>query len=658
MAFIWLFAIILIRFAEVLLNGFAHQFPKDMLKLGGWAILLDFLFWVKCLFWTFALFLILSFLSVRLAKITFGIFISVLVILQLALLLYFNASLVPLGADIYGYSMVEIEQTVGASGGVGVIPVLSILAVIVLLILAFRFIAFKITPPLVLGVTLLVFSLVLAFTRLNGALKPGALSSDFADNLVLNKSEYFFKSSYDHFYPEENEIDIYSDSYSGDYDVKQMKAVSFDFVDETNYPFLHKNNTEDVLSPFFTSSESKPNIVILLVEGLGRAFTNEGAYLGNFTPYLDSISQSGLYWKNFLSEGGRTFAVLPSLTASLPFAKNGFLELDKRMPNHLSLFNILKFNNYHTSFYYGGNASFDNMKRFLQQNQVDEINDESTFPTGSTKLPANNGFSWGYSDKALFSYFLNTRKPEVDAPQLSVVLTVATHDPFLIDEEAKYLNRFEKRMDELSIDENDKKTYRNYKLQYASILYADDAIKYFMESYKSRTDYKNTIFLITGDHRMPEIPMSNKIDRYHVPLIIYSPLIKRTATFSSVSTHFDIAPSLMAYLRNSYQLKMPSLVSWMGDGLDTTRQFQNRHNYPLMQTKTDLTDYIMGVYHLNGNSLFQMNANMGEVPLDDEARKASLKSSFNAFKRKSIRIAEGTKILPDSIYRNYTKPKD
>ncbi len=67
------------------------------------------------------------------------------------------------------------------------------------------------------------------------------------------------------------------------------------------------------------------------------------------------------------------------------------------------------------------------------------------------------------------------------------------------------------------------------KLQYASILFADDAIKGFINSYTKRADFNNTIFLITGDHRMPEIPMVSKIDRYHVPLLIYSPLLKRNS---------------------------------------------------------------------------------------------------------------------------------
>ena len=142
---------------------------------------------------------------------------------------------------------------------------------------------------------------------------------------------------------------------------------------------------------------------------------------------------------------------------------------------------------------------------------------------------------------------------------------------------------------------------------------------------EKRSDYNNTIFLITGDHRMPEIPMSDKIDRYHVPLIIYSPMLKRTAQMASVSTHFDISPSLLAYLQHNYKIKGPSLVSWMGQGLDTNRNFENIHNYPLLQTKTDMIDFIMGEYHLNGDNLFKLNAELGEDPIQDEDKGWSAK---------------------------------
>ena len=210
-------------------------------------------------------------------------------------------------------------------------------------------------------------------------------------------------------------------------------------------------------------------------------------------------------------------------------------------------------------------------------------------------------------------------------------------------------------MNELGFDETQKKEHRDYKYQYASILFMNDAVKNFINQYSQRPDFANTVFLITGDHRMPEIPMISKLDRYHVPLIIYSPLLKRTAKFSSVSTHFDVTPSLAMWLKRSYGLQMPSAVNWMGTGLDTARQFRNIHAYPLMQTKTDIIDFVMGGYMINGNDLYAINSNMDLTKETNDAESLKLKAAFDKFKFKNNQFLNGSKLVPDSLIEKYLK---
>ncbi|HEY9362131.1 MAG TPA: sulfatase-like hydrolase/transferase, partial [Chitinophagaceae bacterium] len=201
--------------------------------------------------------------------------------------------------------------------------------------------------------------------------------------------------------------------------------------------------------------------------------------------------------------------------------------------------------------------------------------------------------------------------------------------------------------------EETKVAYRQYKRQYSSILFFDEALKTFITSYKQRSDFNNTIFVITGDHRMPEIPMISKMDRYHVPLLIFSPLLKRKATFSSVSSHFDIAPSLLAYLKNSYSFEKPSLESWIGSGLDTSRSFTNNHQYPLMQTKNEVIDFVQGTFHLNAETAYALTDKMGEEPINDKIKQEQLLDAFSRFKMRNQKFIKGAGLIPDSIYQKY-----
>jgi uncharacterized sulfatase len=643
----WTVVLLLMRIGEWLINGFVHQFPVKSFLFLSIAFLSDLIFVCKAGLVLFIVFVLLNLISFKVARITFIIIVTLLSLGYFALMQYFNSTLVLLGSDLYGYSVKDIQQTVGASGGLNIVTILLLLSVIACVIASSHFLSKKIKPGQKFSMALTAAIIVAGFFSFKSFFVNPSLGKEYDNNLTKNKIDYFLSSSWIHFFPEEHDVDIYADNYLDN------STPMFRYVDENNFPFLRSDSTADVLSPFLNKPATAPNIVIILVEGLGRAFTNEGAYLGNFTPFLDSLSKQSLYWKNFMSGGGRTFAVLPTILGSLPFGQTGFNEMANK-PKHLSLPAILKKNGYYTSFFYAGDASFDNMNQFMNLQGVDAINDKGTFPAGYQQLPANNGFSWGYGDKELFRYFLDKKdKFNNDKPSLNVLLTVSTHSPFLIPDQAAYDQRFEQRMNDLHFNDDQKKDHRAYSKQYTTILYADDALKSFFAQYSKRHDYNNTIFLITGDHRMPEIPMATKLDRYHVPLIVYSPLLKRHAAFESISTHFDITPSLLAYMKTNFSIQEPQQSAWIGSGLDTTRVFQNTHAVALKQTKTDLVDFIMGDYHLNGDDLFKMNQSMDEEKVNDPAMKEKLQAAFVRFQQKNNELIKGSALMPDSLFTRY-----
>jgi len=75
--------------------------------------------------------------------------------------------------------------------------------------------------------------------------------------------------------------------------------------------------------------------------------------------------------------------------------------------------------------------------------------------------------------------------------------------------------------------------------------------------------------MITGDRRLPELLVDTRIERYQVPLIVYSPLLKQPRAIKAAPSQFDIAPSLLAFLGHGYGLRAPDEVTWIGTGLDT-----------------------------------------------------------------------------------------
>ncbi|MGB4398473.1 MAG: sulfatase-like hydrolase/transferase [Daejeonella sp.] len=645
-ALLWLMILISFSMIEGALFLSSGNAKSLVLKFISYSIYNDLIFFAKSLIFLFIPFILIQFYSLRFARAFLSGCVVLIALLHAGLIFYYHKTGILLASDVFGYSQAEIKQTLGSSGALTYTAFLGTAFFVLLIGVILHYGSRRINLPGIFTIFLPVLSL---WTIFSGEIKESPASgfkTDFENLMVLNKSDYFLSSSLDY-------LTGGSDFILPERQLAKENTL-FEYVDPENYPFLHKDLNRDVLSPYFNIDSSPPNIVILLLEGLGRAYSNEGANLGSFTPFLDSLSKQSLYWENFLSQGGTTFAVLPAVLGLLPFGTNGFAE-EKPLPQHLSLISLLEHNGYHTSFYYGGDAKFDGMQNFLQNQGIDQIVQEKSFPKGYRKLPLFNNFTWGYGDKELFRYhdILASRKSE-QRPYLKVFLTVSTHNSFQINDQPSYKAIFERRLGRMGFNDQKKEEYRQFKDQYSSILYMDDALREFMQEYRKRPDFAHTIFIITGDHRMPEIPMSTKIDRFHVPMMIYSPMLKRAKRFSAISSHNDITPSLLSPLKNSYSLKVPKFNTWLGEGLDTLRGLHHNRFISMMQSKTENRDFVLGNYHLNGDDLFQIYYGMDEGKVINEKVKNQVMQRAAAFRRRNRLLKPGVKLIPDSIYRKFT----
>ena len=206
-----------------------------------------------------------------------------IVIAQFALVKYSLTTLINLGADVLGYSLDDIYRTVMASESFSVLYFLPFIVFPVLFFGLVSIIEKHLNERLLIGggvVAVLLF----------GTLK--LVVSQASESKQQNKLAYFAGDIIKFQYEKNN---LYGNNRFHRNDYPLIKPFS---------------DSKDVLAPFFNVKEEKPNIVILIVEGLGSEFVGNGTYHG-FTPYLDSLIPKSLYWKNFVSSAGRTFGVVP-----------------------------------------------------------------------------------------------------------------------------------------------------------------------------------------------------------------------------------------------------------------------------------------------------------------------------------------------------------
>lgn len=579
--------------------------------------------------------------SVRARFWTIGLAWSALVLGQACLVEYFLTARVTLGADLYTYSLHDIRETTSATGrvlepwvaGGTVLALLSLWAVLA------RRVRHEVHMLAPRG-TLVVFALALATLLYGPAEVPTARAeTEYTHSLRVNKTASFIDSSVAYLAGLPPRAAAHGPvAKAGS---PAQPAAGYGELDPA-YPFLHREQTPDVLSPLFNvDPRTPPNIVLLVIEGLGRSFSGPGASLGSFTPFLDELATKSLYWENFLADQGRTFGVLPSLLGSLPFAQQGFEALDTHMPEHATLLSVLKSQGYHLRFYTGTDASFDNERAFLQQQGVDRILERKDFGPGYPRIN-----EWGYDDNELVSFVLADGARDTRQPFVDVIQTITTHSPYRFPGQERYARPFEERLAHLGVAEAEKDGYRAYRDIYTSVMYLDDSLRRYFAEAARRPGFANTIFIVTGDHRLPELPIAEWIDRYHVPLLVYSPLLKAPRRIKSVSSHFDVAPSLLALLAHGYGIRTPPAVTWVGTGLDVEPTFRNIHEFPLKQTKANLVDFVSGDWFVSRGELYLLRDGMHAEPVTDAAALAHAQARFAAFRAANDQFSRTLALMP------------
>lgn len=641
MSLIFLVLMLLFRVIELLLIFKNHvvDFTFSDVVIYGFVEDLKWIFYFLGL--VFIVFLTLSLVSKGFAKILAqGIMTSALII-HVALIFYFTKTLMPLGKDLFAYNWNDLLLTISSSGQLnfknGILGIVLIAFLLWLLNLGIKVIPIKLNLSLIL--TGVLFSLVVSFAILPNLISAG--TSETRRNVELNKSRFLTEEAFDYW--------LYGGEYYFDFYLRGSNEdllIQKEFTND-EYPFVHKSNYPDVLGPFFDSLQRRPDIVFIFIESLGKAYSGKDAYLGSFTPFLDSLEQHSLVWTNAISSTGRTFGLLPSVFGGLPFGEKGFLELWEEFPYHQSLLSVLRENDYEVRYFIGADRNFDKVSNFLEYQQVDQLEDESTFLSGFPKSPSQNGFSWGYADKELFKNGLQKLPLNPDKPQVRIFQTQTSHDPYLVPERDFYTAKLQSHLkDYLGLSAEKVTEYMAYQDIYMTVLYADDAVKLFINEYKKRPEFSNTIFVITGDHRLPEVPMSSRIDRFHVPLMIYSPLLKRGDYFKGLSSHYEITPSLLAFLEKNAGINLPEEVTWQGQVLDTARTFQSKIAMPLMRNKNQLLDYIHGEFFLSEGQVFKVTDGLNIDPIDDGEVLNRLIGEFEEFKNKNNYMVQTRKLLP------------
>ncbi|MFZ5997139.1 MAG: LTA synthase family protein [Nitrospirota bacterium] len=286
-----------------------------------------------------------------------------------------------------------------------------------------------------------------------------------------------------------------------------------------------------------TFSTPPRHVVVILMESLSAEFVGAlGAPYGA-TPQFDRIARKGILFDRFFSQGTHTHQGVFATICSFPNLP-GFEYLMKhslaKQPFR-SFISLLSEAGFHSIYVYNGDFTWDNQEGFFRNQGMKHFVGRNDYRNPKHKDP-----TWGVSDEDMFMRGVEEiRRLSDEGPAFAFLQTLSNHAPFDLPSPAPFkdLTGPEHLIPRLN-----------------GIRYADWALGKFFDAASKEPWFKDTLFVILGDHGFGYGSLKTPLDlaAFHIPLLLYYPGDPKWAgkRVHTVGSQVDVLPTVMGLMGN------------------------------------------------------------------------------------------------------------
>ena len=277
--------------------------------------------------------------------------------------------------------------------------------------------------------------------------------------------------------------------------------------------------------------ERRMNVVLVSMESMSADFLASFGNRGGLTTNLDRLAGEGMLFTQTYATGTRTVRGLEALSLSVPPTPGQSIV---RRPNNEHLFSLASVfaeRGYESKYVYGGYAYFDNMGAFFGANGYTVV-DRRSIPAADI----HHETVWGVSDEDLFTQAVAEMNATHAAgkPFFVHVMTTSNHRPYTYPE------------GRIDIPPG---TGRD-----GAVKYSDWAVGKFVEDARRQPWFANTLFVFVADHQAASAGKTGlPVERYRIPLIVYSPGNVAPQVVPRLMSQIDVAPTVLGLLDFSYR---------------------------------------------------------------------------------------------------------
>ena len=299
-----------------------------------------------------------------------------------------------------------------------------------------------------------------------------------------------------------------------DKEADKIFATMTSTSDENTYPLLNEA----------TFKKGTPDILIVIMESFANDIIPSMGSYKDVAVCLDSIAQQSILFTRFYANSFRTDRGMVSILSGYPAQPTTSIMRYPRKTSQLPSIarNLAKYKNYKTTYYYGGDADFCNMRSYLVSQGYQHIISDANFPI-EDKLS-----KWGVPDHILAAKMMEDIKAQQNEkrPMLRILQTSSSHEPF----EVPYHRLKDKRLN--------------------AFAYTDSVMGAIVREYRKLPRWKNTLIVFVPDHVGGYKENLNDHDRsrYQIPLILAGGAISRPMKVGIIGSQHDIAATLLGQL--------------------------------------------------------------------------------------------------------------
>ena len=299
-----------------------------------------------------------------------------------------------------------------------------------------------------------------------------------------------------------------------DKEADKIFATMTSTSDENTYPLLNEA----------TFKKGTPDILIVIMQSFASDIMPSMGSYKDVAVCLDSIAQQSILFTRFYANSFRTDRGMVSVLSGYPAQPTTSIMRYPRKTSQLPSIarNLAKYKNYKTTYYYGGDADFCNMRSYLVSQGYQHIISDANFPI-EDKLS-----KWGVPDHIVAARMMEDIKAQQNEkrPMLRILQTSSSHEPF----EVPYHRLKDKRLN--------------------AFAYTDSVMGAIVREYRKLPRWKNTLIVFVPDHVGGYKENLNDHDRsrYQIPLILAGGAISRPMKVGIIGSQHDIAATLLGQL--------------------------------------------------------------------------------------------------------------